>query len=194
MFILLITSFINKKMFKLIAYKHKKCAIYFNFVAVFIFELSSFILLMKSENGKNSIYNQKMWIIPITLIIYSILVILNSYTFSNIKLFMDLNWISLSKLFIIYSILGFLINSIICIILTFVKCGGIFKNYYCYIEEEGNYYIENIFPFFKKISLIFSDDNKSDLIFVICIILLQIFIRSILMLFFPFFSFKIFIS
>jgi hypothetical protein len=179
MFILLITSFINKKMFKLITYKHQKCAIYFNCVAVFIFELSSFILLMKSDYGKNSIYNKKIWLIPITLIIYSILVIINSYTNSKIKLFMDLNWISLPKLFIIYSILGFFINSIICIIFSFIKCGGIFKSYFCYIKEEDNYYIENIFPFFNKISIIFSDDDESDLIFVICLIVLQIFVSSL---------------
>ena len=180
MFILLITSFINKKMFKLITYKHQKCAIYFNFIVVFIFESSFFIIRMNSENGKKSIYYQNIWLIPIELIIYSLLGIINSYTNSKIKLFMDLNWISLPKLLIIYSIIGFLINSIICIILTIIKCGdGTFTNYFCYIKEEDHYYMENIFAFFKKISIILSNENKSDLIFVICLFLLQILVYSL---------------
>jgi len=64
MFILLITSFINKKMFKLMTYKHHQFAIFLNFIAIFIFELISFILLMTSEYRKNYIYYQKIWLIP----------------------------------------------------------------------------------------------------------------------------------
>jgi len=174
MIILLITSFINKKMFKLMTYKHQKFAIIFNFLSVFIFELISFILLMTSEYGKNSIYYQKMWIIPISLTIYSLLAFANSYIYSKIKLFMDLNWISLPKLFIFYSILGFFINSIICLILTFIKCGGTFKEYFCNIQEGDDYYIENYSTFLKRISIILNDENKSDLIFIICLLILQI--------------------
>jgi len=172
--ILLITSFINKKMFKLMTYKHHKFAIFFNFIAIFIFELISFILFMTSESGKNSIYYQRMWLILITLIIYSLLTIVYSYIYSKIELFMDLNLISFPKLFIINSILGFFINSFICLVLTFIKCSGTFKVYFCNIQEGDDYYIENYLTFFKRISLIFNDKNKSDLIFVICLIILQI--------------------
>ena len=166
-------------MFKCIAYKHQKCAIFFNFISSFIFELSCFIILINSEYGEDYIYAQKIWLLPITFIFFLLLVIIYSYAFSKIKLFMDLNWISLSKLFIFYSILGFFINIIICIILTFIKCNETFKKYFCYINEEDNYYIENILSFLKSISIIFSDDNKSDLIFIICIILLQILVNSL---------------
>ena len=50
MIILLITSFINTKMFKIKIYKHQKCAIIFNFSVFFILELASFILSMVSKN------------------------------------------------------------------------------------------------------------------------------------------------
>ena len=100
MIILLITSFINTKMFKIKIYKHQKCAIIFNFSVFFILELASFILSMVSKNDE-FIYKKYIWLIPIGLIVYILNVVTFSYTYSKLKWFMDLNWISLSKLLII---------------------------------------------------------------------------------------------
>ena len=105
-------------------------------------------------------------LIPIGLIIYFLIEIAMSYTISKIKWFMDLNMISLSKLltlifpmkiiyienhpFIDFFVTDLLINIIISVLFTFIKCGNN-KNILCDKEEKDNYYIENFNIFFEKL-------------------------------------------
>jgi len=163
MIILLLISFINAKMFKIKIYKHQKCAILFNFSVLFVSGLSSFILSMKSDN-EDIIFKQHSWLIPIGLIIYLLLGIAFSYAYSKIKWILHFNLISFSALLINFALVGFLINSIICVLITFIEWG--------HKQDEGNY----IMIFFKIFINICRDENKFDLIFVICLIFLHSFI------------------
>jgi len=174
MIVLLILSLINSKMFKLKVYRHQKCSIIFNFIVVFIFQLSSFIICMKSEEKNDYIvYRKYMWFISIGLIIYFLISIINSYICSKLKWFMDYNWISVSKLFMISLLVNFLMNIIKCVIETFIKCGDNFKSYLCkiYDDENKNYYVDNFLIFFNKIKIVYTE-NKVDLIIIIILILL----------------------
>ena len=47
---------------------------------------------------------------------------------------------------------------------------------FCNIEEKGIYYIENFMIFFQKVLTICREENKSDLIFVICLFIFYSFI------------------
>ena len=92
---------------------------------------------------------------------------------------MDLKWISLTRIFIIYSILGFFINIIFCIILSFIKCEGKVANYFCKIvDNKGGQYLDNIFIFFNNISKIYRE-NKNYLIYIICIIFVDVIFDSL---------------
>ena len=187
--ILLTISYINSKMFKLAIFKHQKLAIYFNFIILFIFQLVSFILSMISESEDEdykNIYREfiSIWFLPIGLIIHFLYVTIYSYVYSKLKWLMDLKQISLSKLFMIYSSLGFLINIIICVILTFIKCKGNTKFYFCSIlDKQGNYYLDNILLFFKRVSLIY-EDNEDDLIYATLIIFIDMILNSLYVFFF----------
>ena len=165
MIILLILSFINTKIFKIKIFKHQKCAILFNFSVLFVFELGSLILPIKSENN---IFRKYLWLIPIGLIIYFSSGIALSSAYSKIKSFMDLNFISLSKLLINFGLVGIVIKTIIYVVFTFIKCDK--KNIFCNKQGKDIYYIENFTIFFDKLLIICKDENKSDLIFVICLI------------------------
>ena len=190
MIILLVISFINAKLFKTKTYKHQKLAIYYNFIVLFVFQLSSFILTLKSQNyNDESIYEIYNWLIPIGLITYLLYIIMISYSFSKMKWFMDFNWISLTKLFMIYSLVLFLFNAIICVILTFIKCTGNISYYFCNIQDyedkdENALYIENISIFFKRLKHIYNEEDKGDFIFVIFYILLDIILASLFNFFF----------
>ena len=173
MIVLLITSFINTKLFKIKIYKHQKCAILFNFSVLFVFELSSFILTIKSENDEY-IYIKYFWLIPIGLIIYFVIGIAIAYAYSKMKWFMDLNMISLSKLLISFALVGFSFNVILSVLFIFIKCGEK-KNIFCNKEEKGKYYIEDFKIFFEKFVALCRDGNKLDLIFIICLIILSSF-------------------
>jgi hypothetical protein len=114
-------------MFKLKTYKHQKLAIYFTFVITFIFQLTSFILTMISEEESEEIIYKdylSLWFLLLGLIIYFAYVGSISYVYSKMKWFMDIQLISLTKLFMIYALLGFFINIIYCVILTYIKCKG----------------------------------------------------------------------
>ena len=178
MFILLIISFINTKMFNLKTYKHHKFAIYLNFITVFIFQSISFILSMNLEENSDQLYIIYKWLIPIGFIIYLLYVSIFSYVFAKMKWFMDMNWISFTKLFMLSALLEFLISSIFCIISTFFKCHENIKQFFCSITKGEDYYLENFLIFFKQISIIY-EDNKADIIFIICIIILDIFVQTI---------------
>jgi len=77
---------------------------------------------------------------------------------------MDLDFISPIKILILYGILEFIISSIACIIETSFKCIGSEKQFFCQIstnlKKEDNYdiYIDNLFIFFEKFSLLNSKD------------------------------------
>jgi len=89
MVILLITSFINTKLFNIEIHKHQKCAIAFNFLVLFVFDLISFIISMTSDNDAN-IYKKYIWLIPIGLLIYSLNAIAFSYAYCKLKWFMEI--------------------------------------------------------------------------------------------------------
>ena len=120
-------SYINAKMFKLVTYKHQKLAIYFNFIMALIFQLISFILTVIyretiPENQNIYINYLSLWFLPLGFIILFAYVYIISYTYIKMKWIMDLKQVPLTKLFIIYALLGFFIIIIFCIILTYIKC------------------------------------------------------------------------
>ena len=148
--ILLIIPNNKEKLFNLETYKHHKCSILFSFAVLIIVQLTSFILILQSD--QKNIYKEYFWLLPIGIIIFLLYIIITSYIYSKIKWFMELNWISLTKLFMIYTLVGLSINIINCIILTFIKCWGDAKSYFCFIgDNEGNFYVENIILYFENI-------------------------------------------
>ena len=93
-----------------------------------------------------------MWLFLSGFLILFIYVYITAYTFSKIKWFMDLKQVSLTKLLMIYSLLGIFINIIYCSLLTYIKCEGGMGKYLCKISDnDNNLYLENIFLFFDSI-------------------------------------------
>ena len=184
MIFLLIASYINSKMFKLVTYKHQKLAIYFNFITSFIFQLSSFILILRYRdaiNEKENIYINylSLWLLPLGFIILFIYAFISSYTYSKIKWIMDLKQVAMTKIFIIYSLLGFIMNIITSVILTYNKCEREIIKYFCKISDnENNLYLDNIFVFFDNISKIY-EINKNYLILIIFLIFTDIIFNSL---------------
>ena len=182
--ILLIISYINSKVFNSVTYKHQKLAIYFCFCTGFIFQLSSFIIVMNTGTDEDSIYKKILWFLPIGLIIYFMDVGIISYAYSKMKWFLDSKWISLSKLFMIYSIIGFFINIIFCVIANFIKCRGEVASFFCRIQDsKGNFYIDNISEFLDDISNI-GGENGQYLIYNIIILLSDIILNSLFIYFY----------
>ena len=150
-----ILSYFNYKLLKFKIYSHHKLAIYLNAIFSLSFKVFTLILSIISENYL--IYNQNKILIPIGILSYLIIILLRGYTVSEIKIFMDLKYISPSKLLCFYGIVGILINIIICILSTYIKCKtiGNYNIHICNIYKEDNsdgIYLENFYIYFKILS------------------------------------------
>ena len=124
------------------------------------------IIFLANQNKDNLqiFYIKYKWFIPISIFICLFISYSTSYIYIKLHFYMELGFISPIKLIILFSFLGFIISSIACAIGTSFKCIGSEKEYFCTIKtnikKEKNYdiYIENLFIFFEKFSLLKSKD------------------------------------
>ena len=157
MFELLVISYINAKMFKLKIYRHQKLAIFFNSFICLLFRIPYFILSLKAtekkkelEGGK-SLFEISGWYIALGLFIYVIIINIRAYLYTKIKWFIDLKYISETKLLIYIGFIGIFISSILCIIETNIKCSKIIN--FCKVEDKGNNtYIDNFNIYYERVS------------------------------------------
>ena len=176
MFELLIISYINAKMFKLKIYRHQKFSIIFNSFICLLFRLPSFILSFSLKNEKDEGYNKKdpkslfeisNWYIAIGLFIYIMIITIRAYSYTKMKWFIDLKYISSTKLLIYIGFIGILISSISCIIETNIKCNPIINFCEVSFNDSSSKYLDNFGVYYKKIS----DLENYEIIFEICVIL-----------------------
>jgi hypothetical protein len=156
---LLIISYLNSKMFKLETYNHQKVAIYFNVIICSIFKLSSFLISFFQEH---SLYYKYAYLIPIGIFVYLIIIFLRAYSINKLKWLMDLKYIAPSKLIIISGLIGTVMNLIVCIVSTYIKCLNVeFGQNLCKVSkfnfkvEDNNpkeKYYENFFIYFEDLS------------------------------------------
>jgi len=160
MFELLFISLISSKILKISLYNHQKLGIIINSLSCLIMRTIMLIILIIYYDDKynNILYFIKhKWFIPIAIIIYLLLVSSTSYIYTKLKFYMDLKFISVSKLLILYGSLGFAFTSIACVIETYFKCVGNERHFFCPIRElnddgQYDYYIENARIFFEHFS------------------------------------------
>ena len=152
MFELLIVTYFSVKMFKIEIYNHQKCAMWFTLVPC-SFKILTIVLSSLGNidtNDKNDkkhpllyIY-KKLLYIPIGIIFYIILIVFRAYVNTKIKWFMDLKYISPSKLLIYYGIMGTIICTSVSIVTTYIKCDisdnkkKRLYNYICKIPYNGS--------------------------------------------------------
>ena len=151
MFELLIISYLNSKMFKLKIYKHHKVAIYFNVIICSIFKFSSFLISFFQEH---SLYYEYVYYIPIGIIYYFMILFLRAYSINKLKWLMDLKYIAPSKILMITGIIGIVMNLIVCLVSTYVKCWNVeFSPNLCRIMDKNSMekYYESFIVYFESL-------------------------------------------
>ena len=145
---LLMITLVNYIIFKQDIYKHQKFAIYFNLIAYVILQILSYYI---NDDILNIIYINNKWLIPIAAIFILFLSFCYAYIIAKIKRFMELKYISSQKLLIYYGVIGIIIYSLSCLLLSFIRCNELFEDSVCeIIDNNGYYYIENIFIYLIK--------------------------------------------
>ena len=158
---LLIVCYLSSKMLKTSIYKHHKLAMIINLFPLFL----KYILIVLSskleKETSNLLYIRHMWLIPVSILIYSILALIRSFANLKIKEIIDFNFASQNKVIMIYGLMGAIITSIICIITSSFNCSaGETQNYFCKVSENNNNskYIDS----FKIYHIIFQGYSNGD--------------------------------
>ena len=150
MFELLIITYLIAKMFKFQIYKHHKFAILFNLLACLLKIAKIFL----SYKDNNILYTKYEFLIPTGIAIYLILITIRAFVNTKIKWFMDLRYVSSSKLLEYYGIVGAIICFVTCCVITFFNCKYIndqknFYDYICKVDNGAQIYFDSFKIYFK---------------------------------------------
>ena len=166
-FELLLVSIFSSKTLNLKLYSHQKLAIFFN-STLCLTKIAPIILSFRDGNSKEYLWytEDAFYKMFFGIIIYFCLISIRSYVNTQIKVYIDLKYVSTTKLLILYGFFGTIIYTIICLITTFFKCASssifsksdLSSNYICKVPfnntidfdkvqknltENGNLYLDN---------------------------------------------------
>jgi len=126
-------------------------------------------LSLSLEKDNKSLLNKSnwYWYVILGLFIYLIIITIRAYSYTKIKWFIDLKYISSTKLLIYIGFIGILISTNSCVIETNIKCSN--KNNFCEINEKNNNtYLDNFYIYYDKVSEI---KKRDEIIYETCVIL-----------------------
>ena len=183
---LYIVAFINRKKFRIEIYGHQFLAFGINCLS-FILNFIVVILTIIENDTEKALYVINNWFILAGLAIYFSYAFFLSYSFINIKKLMDLHFISLHVILLIYGITGFLFCLCFATIVTFINCENDVAKFIFKVKDFNNNhtYIDNIKIYFNS----FTDINIKEG-YKINEILLIVF-SSISYAFYKLFTFKV---
>ena len=150
-------SYFNYRLLNIKIYDHHKFALYLSSIIPLCEKIVHLFIHLFSEDDKNLIYHRYKYLSFIGIILYLIIIIIKSYSLTKIKIFMDFYYISPTLLLIVIGIVGIVVNFIIMIIFTFIKCGTIndIDIHLCPVDENNNRnetYLENFIIYFKALN------------------------------------------
>ena len=168
---IIILSYLYSRMFKEQIYLHHKLIMIVNLLPI-ILKVFSITFSFKDIYNKErddyeyryppeyehtklkNLYVRFVFLIPVGILIYLILITLRSYVNSNLKVFMDKKNIDAFKLLLIYGSLGTVISFITCLNTTFVDCGN--KNekdiyaYFCKVQYNDKKYFDSFIAYYHS--------------------------------------------
>ena len=166
MFELLIISILNLKLNKKKLYGHQILGIILNsFCSIF-----KILAIAKSidKNVSGILYIERpILYISLGTIFYIILLIMRAYIYITINYYMEVKYISATKIIKIFGIIGLIICSIVFILSTFINCIKTFSisNYICKVYYNNNYYFDNFISIFNNTYIDYEDEKKNLIIF-----------------------------
>ena len=168
------------KMLKMKVYSHQRLMLWFCIIPIML-KIATIILSILDNNNHidtdgNYKYSKEInklkliyiaipWLSAIALPLYFVLIILRSYVHTKLKWLMDLKFVSISKIFLLYSITGFVFCLVSCIISSYISCEKFsdesskiktIYDYFCKVEYGEYKYYDNFRLYFE------SFNTKSD--------------------------------
>ena len=153
-FEILMVNFFYSKIFLVQTFKHQYIAIIINLFPS-ILKVATIILSFYSHEPR--LYTEYPWWIPIGVFCFLFLKAIEAFIYCTLKSFLDIKYATTSHILMIYSLVGFSICFIICIISSFIPCSeknapNLIIEDLCKIEVNGYLYFDNINNYFRSFS------------------------------------------
>ena len=150
-------SYFNNKLLNTKIYGHHKFGIYLSIILPLIINLVIKSIHVFAAKFNYFIYNKYKSLTFIGIFSFLIIIIIRSYALTKIKIFMDFYYISPAKILTKIGLVGIIVNFIIMIIFTFIKCGTIYDIdiHLCSVDENNNRnetYLENFIIYFRTLN------------------------------------------
>ena len=130
-----------------------------------ILKIYNIIIAFTSNDGDKTLYSKYPYVC-FFIILYFLLIIARTYVNTQLKVFIDLKFISQRTILLFYGIIGAIMCLITGLIVSFAPCPESMEDDICKIKYENEFYYDNIYEFFGS--------GKDILVRVIIIILYMI--------------------
>ena len=134
---LFIFAFLNLKIFNIEIYRHQHMALLINSISVILNLMVIFLTIAENKEEK-ALYVKYWWTFFIAIIIYILYSFCLSYTYINLKKLIDLKFIRLHIILLIYGIFGLLFCLVFGIKATYNNCVSSISKYICFVKDNNN--------------------------------------------------------
>ena len=148
-FELIFISIIFSKYFIFKIYSHEILGMAISIGVGSILKIYNITIAFNSEDADKTLYS-KYPIICCFIILYFFIIAARSYVNTQLKVFMDLKFVSHRTLLIFYGLAGAIICLITGVIISFVPCPFFMRNYVCNVDYGNKIYYDNIQNYFES--------------------------------------------
>ena len=149
-FELIFVSIIHSKIFQIKIYSHQKLGVAISVIVGSILKIYSISLTLLYGDTK-VFYNKYRPLITFALF-YFLLITLRSYVNTEIKIFLDIKYISQRVLLISYGIAGAVLCFFAAIFTSSVSCPDALVGYVCKKEHDNKFYYDDIRNYYESIN------------------------------------------
>ena len=146
--------YINFLVFGAPLYSHKKFAVIIEIIFSSIFKVLSAFEYIYNDNH-NLIYKNHIFIIPIVVISYLLIILIRFYSLFKIKWLLDYKFIPMDKFLVLYNFIGIVIFLFAAVISSLIKCVDKTTlndiDLICLIKQGDDYYFDSFSYFFEKL-------------------------------------------
>ena len=156
MFEMLYYELLHSRYFKTKIYRHHLFSLIFILSSCFILKTIYIILNVTQDTEAHGFFENRMWLIPVSIIIFFIYRVSRVFIMCNEKYYLEKKSIDLLRYILLYGIYGFIITSIGAIISSSIPCGDdtipeLSKKVCDYVENNNTYYFDSYKIFFTTL-------------------------------------------
>ena len=132
-------------------YQHQKLSIALNVGFGSILKICNIILSITShQKDEDKNFYEKYPFLCVFALFYLLIIISNSYVITQLKVFMDIKFISHRTLLMSYGLAGFLICLISAVVFSYIPCWHYLEKDVCKINYEGRMYFDEFHNYIES--------------------------------------------